>query len=144
MTQWVVTNGEGMDVFVESEDQLVDALGEMDGAARRSGELVVAVLAADIDAVDTPYLSLVVGGDESVLVYEAGVDGPESGFSAGSHTGDVAPVFARYGTGTTEFQRWMVVPKHAAMAAARELFRTGTRPTNVAWADFRSGEVRPV
>lgn len=135
MPGWTLTNGDGYDLPIESEDDLDRGLARVDDLARGEGRPRVAVLASDIDAEDAPYLSIGVGGDESVLVYEEG-DGEGGGYSKGARTGDRTAVTFAYGTGPTEYLAWMLIPKKDAFEAARQFYRTGAQPTNVEWDDI--------
>jgi hypothetical protein len=140
MARWAPVNGRGLDLFPQSDGELLDGIRQIEDAARRDGAQLVAILTSDIDAEEAPYLSLVLGGDESVLVFEPGDGSDLGGFSAGPQVGDTSPVDAAYGTGNAFYQRWMVIPRDAAVEAAREFFRTGARPTNVRWGDIQHDE----
>jgi hypothetical protein len=135
MSRWMLTNGNGYDLVIKSEDDLIRGLGEVDGLARDEGRPRVVVLASDIDAEDAPYLSIGVGADSSVLAYEEG-DGEGGGYSKGPRTGDKTSVTFAYGTAPTEFLAWMLIPKADAFEAARQFYRTGTQPTNIEWDDI--------
>jgi hypothetical protein len=128
---WALFDGRGNNFFPESERDLIAALEEVNAAARRDGVRVVATLSSDIDAEVAPYLTLVLGDDESVLTYDDGDNGPDSGISVGPNAGDTPELVAAYGTGHMEYQRWMVIPTKDAYAATQEFFRTGIRPTNI-------------
>ncbi|MEJ3748261.1 Imm1 family immunity protein [Actinomycetes bacterium KLBMP 9797] len=130
-----MTNGNGYDLPIGSEGDLIRGLAEVDKLARDEGRPRVVVLASDIDAGDAPYLSIGVGSDDSVLVYEAG-DGEGGGYSKGPRTGDRTPVTFAYGTAPTEYLAWMLIPKAVAFEAARQFHRTGAQPTNVEWDDI--------
>jgi hypothetical protein len=134
MAGWALTNGNGYDIFPASVDDLRRGLSEVDALARTEGRPRIAVLTSDSDAEDAPYLSIGVGSDDSVLIFEPGDDG-EGGYSKGSRDGDDSPVTFAYGTATTEYLAWMLIPQEAAFAAAVEFFRTGRRPTSVEWKD---------
>jgi hypothetical protein len=136
VARWELTNGRGLDFFPRCDDELLDGIRRIEDAARRDGVRLVAILTSDIEAEHAPYLSLVLGGDESVLVFETGDGGDLSGFSAGAQVADSSPFDAAYGTGDACYQGWMAIPRDCAVEAAREFFRTGTRPTNVRWGDI--------
>jgi hypothetical protein len=136
VTHWALTDGRGLNFSPMSEQELVEALRRIDAAARRDRIRVVAILTSDIDGEVAPYLSLVLGDDESVIVYETGDDGPEGGFSKGPYVGDKSPFPAVYGTGHAEYQRWMVVPSKDAYLAAQVFFRTSARPASAEWGDI--------
>jgi hypothetical protein len=101
VARWVLTNGIGYDLVIESVDDLVRGLAEVDELARNQRRGRVAVLAFDNDAVNTAYLSFGVGADDSVLVYEAGEG--DGGYSKGPRVGDTTSVTFAYGTGSTEY-----------------------------------------
>lgn len=136
MGRWALTNGNGYDAFPESVDGLRRGLLEVDALARIEGRPRVAVLSSDSDAEDVPYLSLGVGSDDSVVVFEPGNDEQEGGYSRGTRIGDDSPVTYAYGTASTEYLAWMLVPSDTAVAAAVEFFRTGKRPTSIEWGDL--------
>jgi hypothetical protein len=133
--RWTLTNGNGYDLPIGSEDDLIRGLAEVDKLAREEGRPRVVVLASEIDAEDAPYLSIGVGSDDSVLVYEEG-DGEGGGYSKGPRTGDRTPVTFAYGTAPTEYLAWMLIPKEDAFEAARQFHRTGAQPSNVEWDDI--------
>jgi hypothetical protein len=133
VTRWMLSNGAGFEVFPASPDDLVRGLVEIDLLARTAGQPRMAVLTADADAEDAPYLSIGLGGQDSVLVFEGGQQG---GYSKGARSGDDSPVFFAYGTGTGEYLGWMAVSKQQAFEAAQEFFRTGKQPSCVDWEDL--------
>jgi hypothetical protein len=130
----MLSNGNGRDVFPASEEELVRGLSEMDALARREGTPRLAVLTADADADDAPYLSIGLGSDDSVLVYEGSE--AQGGYSKGTRTDDNSAIFFAYGTGTSEFLGWMAVSKQQAFEAATEFFHTGKQPSCVEWVDL--------
>jgi hypothetical protein len=79
-------------------------------------------------------LSLVVGGDETVLGFNHGHGNPPYYASAGQATAD-EPVLTAYAglVHHTEFPRRWVVPMSTGRLAATEFLATGTRPTSVEW-----------
>src|SRR5256885_623750 len=91
VTRWMLSNGNGRDVFPASEEELVRGLTEMDAQARNEGKPRLAVLTADADADDAPYLSIGLGSDESVLVYEG--HEAQGGYSKGTRTDDNSTMF---------------------------------------------------
>jgi hypothetical protein len=135
VTRWALTNGNGYNAFPDSEDDLRRGLAELDVQARQESRPRIAVLTPDLDADDVPYLSVGLGSEDSVLVYED-PEGPDGGYSQGPRTGDDTPVTFAYGTGPTEYLNWMLIPKSTAIAAAVEFYRTGKRPTAVQWTDL--------
>jgi len=135
MASWMLTNGDGYDLLPASDDELRRGLAEVDALARGEGRPRVAVMTPDSDADDVPYLAIGVGSDESVLVFEQG-DEENGGYSKGIRAGDNTPITFAYGTSSTEYLAWMLIPKEAAYAAALEFFRTGQRPTSIEWGDI--------
>jgi len=81
-------------------------------------------------------LSLVVGGDETVLGFNHGHGSPPYYASAGGITSD-EPVLTAYAglVHHTEFPRHWVVPMSTGRRAATEFFSTGARPTSVEWVE---------
>jgi hypothetical protein len=55
-----------------------------------------------------PYLSIGVGADEGVLVYEQG-DDENGGYSKGTRAGDNTSVTFAYGTAPTGYLAWMPI-----------------------------------
>ncbi len=133
MVRPVLADGRGNDVIPASEEELVSALKRFDATFREEREPRIAVIQANPDNEDTPKLSIGLGADESTLVYD---EGDQGAYSQGPRTGDDTEVGYAYGDGYSEFLGWTLVSKDAAIAAAREFFRTGRRPTNVAWKDL--------
>jgi hypothetical protein len=134
MGRWMLTNGNGFDVFPESDDDLLRGLTEIDELARRDNRPRIAVLTSDAEAQRAPYLSIGLGAPDSVLVFEQG-DDEQGGYSRGPRVGDVSEVSFAYGTGSSEYLGWMLIAKQTAIAAAVEFFRTGKQPTSVDWDD---------
>jgi hypothetical protein len=135
MARWLLTNGNGYNIYPSTEQELLDGLAEIDQRARQEARPRVAVLTADADADDAPYLTIALGAEDSVLVYEAG-DDTTGGYSQGNRTGDTTEITYAYGTGTAEYQSWMLIPADAARQAAAEFFHTGQQPTNIVWGDL--------
>ena len=79
-------------------------------------------------------LSLVVGGEETVLGFNHGHGNPPYYASAGDAAAD-EPVLTAYAglVHHTEFPRRYVVPMSVGRRAAAEFLETGARPTSVAW-----------
>lgn len=134
--QRVLVDGRQYRSTPKSEQDLLDHLAAVDASARKDGEPLIATLYFDADADDTPFLSLALGADESLLVYSSGKWNDEDGFGKGPRTDDTTVVEFRYGTTVNEYLGWMLVPKQTAYAAAQEFFRTGQRPTVVEWGDL--------
>ena len=109
-------------------------LTDIDELAQRENRPRVAVLTSDADAEDAPYLTIGLGNADSVLVFEQG-DDEHGGYSRGSRVGDTSEFSFAFGTGSSEYLGWMLIPKQTAIAAALEFFHTGEQPTNVEWDD---------
>ena len=81
-------------------------------------------------------LTLALGSEESVLGFiDASCEPPY--FASKGEVEDVEPLFTFYVCSEhhTEVPRRNVVSTGAAREAAREFFRTGRRPENVAWEE---------
>ncbi|MBC6461072.1 Imm1 family immunity protein [Actinomadura sp. HBU206391] len=134
--RWGLTDERGLDFSPESEDELVHGLDEIDRAARRDRNPVIALLDSAIDVEGAPYMYLVLGGDDSFIEYETGDEGGERVVGRGPHEGDESTTLARHGAhGFVRYPRWMAIRRDAAYAAAREFYRTRARPTCVEWRD---------
>lgn len=83
------------------------------------------------------HLSLVVGGDETVLGFNYGHGDPPYYASEGASEGD-EPVLTAYVNleHHTEFPRRWVVPMELGARAAAEFLATGERPTAVKWVEL--------
>jgi hypothetical protein len=136
MPQRVLVDGLNYRSSPQTEQELLHDLADIDERARKDAEPLIATLYFDADGDDTPFLSLALGTDESLLVYSSGGRNDESGFSRGARADDDTVVEYRYGTAINEYLGWMLIPKAAAYAAAEEFFRTGRQPTNVEWGDL--------
>jgi hypothetical protein len=134
--EWSLVDGCGYELEPRSEQELVRALKKIDALAKKRAEPLVATLYAPIAAEEPPWLSIGLGADESVLVHADGDFSGEGGYSKGTRIGDETEVAFRYGTTFTEYQAWMLIPKQAAIAACCEFYRTGVRPTCVAWQEL--------
>jgi hypothetical protein len=83
------------------------------------------------------HLSLVVGGDETVLGFNYGHGDPPYYASDGADEG-AEPVLTAY-VGVehhTEFPRRWVVPMKMGIRAAAEFLATGERPTGIKWVEL--------
>jgi hypothetical protein len=135
--RWGLTDERGLDFTPDSEDDLVHGMDEIDRAARRDGNRVAVLLASRIDVEGTPYMWLVLGGDESVLEFDTGVRGGRRALSEGPRAGEESTILVRHGAyGFAAYPGWTAIPRDAAYAAAREFYRTETRPTCVEWGDM--------
>ncbi len=99
----VLVDGRAYRSSPRSEDELVQSLTEVDERARKDGEPLIATLYLDAGGDDTPFLSVGLGANESLLVYSSGKRNQESGFSKGPRA-DMRPrssfVTARRSTST--------------------------------------------
>jgi hypothetical protein len=136
VSERVLVDGRGYEVTPGSEEELVRGLSEIDAAARKRGQPVIATLYANGTDEDPPSLGIGLGGDDSVLVYSAGNWSGEGGFSKGTRTGDTSEVQFGYGTAINPYLGWMLIPAQTAIAAAIEFFHTGEQPTSVVWGDL--------
>jgi hypothetical protein len=133
MPERVLVDGLGFELTPTTEEDLLRGLTEIDAAARKRGQPVLATLYANATDEAPPSLGIGLGTDDSVLVYDAGNWSGEGGFSKGLRTGDTTEVGFRYGTAVNEYLGWMLIPKETAYTAAAEFFRTGQRPTTIEW-----------
>ena len=114
---------------VEDLDALIDESG---AEARRLGRLNVITMAAP----NGDGLSLVVGGDETVVAFSYGHGDPPYYASAGASQEDHPVLTAFLGLEHhTEFPRREVLPISAGRQAAREFMLTGRRPASVQWEE---------
>jgi hypothetical protein len=100
--------------------------------ARAKGKLNIVVLGAP----NRDWLSLVVGGDETVVGFNYGHGNPPYYASVGKDQTD-EPVFTAF-MGLehhTEFPRRWVVPDAVGRQAAREFLLTGERPSSLQWVE---------
>jgi hypothetical protein len=132
----VLVNGIGRRLRPASEEAMVRGLLRLDAQARAKGAPRIIQLLANSDDEDPPALSLGLGGEDCVLVFNEGDWSGEGGFSKGPHRGDKGEVCFAYGDSHSFYQRWMLVDRDTAIAAAREFYRTGRRPKNVRWKDL--------
>lgn len=136
MPDRVLVDGRDHRSHLQTEDELAQQLADIDTAAQRDGQPLIATLYYDADADDPPFLSIGLGAVDSILIHTSGLANNESGFSRGPRDGDTTEVLYRYGTTINAYQRWMLIDKHVAINAAKEFFRTGRRPTDIQWADI--------
>ena len=133
MSQPLLADGRGYDIFPATEEELVNGLMDMDALFRKEGEPRLAVLFFEYKKQDTPRLSIGLGADEAVLGFDTGDLNDTGALSKGPREGDDTEVGFAYGDGYSEFYASSLVPKDAAIAAAREFLRTGLRPANLNW-----------
>jgi hypothetical protein len=134
--QRVLVDGIGYQLRPSSEEELVRGVMELDARTRAEhNPRIVEILATD-GGEDPPALSIGVGGQEYVLVFNEGNLSGEGGYSKGPHDGDSTEISFAYGDSDSFYERWMLVDRDTAVNAAREFYRTGRRPANVRWEDF--------
>ena len=133
MARPMIADGRGHDIFPASDEQLLDELRRLDSEFRAEGEPRIAVIYGDAGADVTPKLSIGLGADQATVCYDHGLS---SAYSRGSRRDDESEIGYEYGDGYSEFPSWTLVSKEDALAAAREFFRTGRRPTNLDWVDL--------
>ena len=108
------------------------ALDEASHEARSKGKLNIVVLGAP----NRDWLSLVVGGEETVVGFNYGHGNPPYFASAGATETDEPVLTAFMGLEHhTEFPRRWVVPDAAGRQAAREFLLTGERPSSLQWVE---------
>ena len=120
------------EVILSDVDALDAVLDEASHEARASGKLNIVVLAAP----NRDWLSLVVGGEETVVGFNFGHGNPPYYASSGtSHTDE--PVFTAFMglAHHTEFPRRWVVPDAVGRQAAREFLLSGEKPSSVKWVE---------
>jgi hypothetical protein len=132
MARPMIADGRGHDVFPASEEELLDELRRLDGQFRAEREPRIAVIYAEPEAKVTQKLSIGLGADQAMVCYDHGLS---SAYSRGRRRSEKEIGYA-YGDGYSEFPKWTLVSKEEAFAAALEFFRTGHRPTNLAWVDL--------
>ena len=117
---------------VTTEDDVSRLLLETASEARKIGRLNVIHLHAQ----NGNKISLVVGGDETVVGFIYGHGKPPYLVSLGEST-EVAPVLTAYVALAhhTEFPRKWVVSSAVGARAAVEFFRTGDLPRSIRWVE---------
>lgn len=119
-------------VRVASSDELDRVLQSAGDEARTRGRLNIIVL----EAPNGNELGMVVGGDETVLVFTYGHRNPPYCASRGPAI-DARPVMTCY-VGLvhhTEFPRTYVIPYATGLAAAHAFAGSGALPSSVAWIE---------
>ena len=120
------------DLIVNSEAVLDATLDEASAEARAAGKLNIVLLTAP----NRDWLSIVVGGEETVVGYNYGHGDPPYYVSAGQAQTDDPVMTAYVGLEHhTEFPRRWVVAVAAGRQAAREFLATGKRPESIEWAE---------
>ena len=117
---------------VASEADLKRVLSEASSEARELGKLNL----VQLHAPNGNEVSLVVGGDETVVGFRYGSGDPPYLASRGDSTDD-EPLLTAYVALShhTEFSRKWVVPSHLGEAAAVEFLRTGDLPRSISWVE---------
>jgi len=120
----------GPERVLKSVAELEETLSDAASQAQAASLLNVVLLHAP----NGDQLSLVVGGDETVLGFNHGHGNPPYYASAGEAKSD-GPVLTAYAglKHHTEFPRRWAVPMSMGRRAATEFLATGTRPTSVEW-----------
>jgi len=114
---------------VEALDATLD---EASSEARAVGRLNIVLLSAP----NGDWLSLVVGGDETVVGFNFGHGDPPYYTSVGGAQTDDPVLTAYVGLEHhTEFSRRWVVRTDAGRQAAREFLVTGERPNSLVWEE---------
>jgi immunity protein Imm1 of predicted polymorphic toxin system len=128
----VIVDQDREPVGVTTAAELEHAVGFASEEARMRGMLNVIY----IEAPNGDALSLVVGGDETVLGFTCGHGDPPSYESRGP-VADDRPLLTAYVSlkHHTEFPRRCVIPMQMGMSAAKEFVETGSLPTCVSWAE---------
>ena len=124
---------DGMEDFVVNSPAELERTLELAALqAQAAGKLnVIFLRAANGDS-----LSMVVGGDETVLGFNYGPGTPPYYASAGNVNADEPVLAAFVGLADrTEFQRRHVIPMDNGRKAAAEFLHTGSRPSGVAWVE---------
>jgi hypothetical protein len=118
---------------VNSISELDQALQDASSQARSAGLLNIIFLYAPND----DHLSLVVGGDETVVGFNYGHGDPPYCASKGETDAD-DPVLTAYVSleHHTEFPRRWVVPMELGHRAAVEFLTSGERPRAIRWAEL--------
>jgi immunity protein Imm1 of predicted polymorphic toxin system len=120
------------ELILSDVSSLDQALDKASVEARAKGKLNIVVLGAP----NRDWLSLVVGGAETVVGFNYGHGNPPYYASVGKSEAD-EPVFTAF-MGLehhTEFPRRWVVPDAAGRQAAREFLLTGERPPSLQWVE---------
>jgi hypothetical protein len=120
------------ELIVNSEAVLDAALDEASAEARAAGKLNIVLLTAP----NLDWLSIVVGGEETVVGYNYGHGDPPYYVSAGEAQTDDPVMTAYVGLQHhTEFPRRWVVASCVGRRAAREFLATGKRPECIGWTE---------
>ncbi len=117
---------------VETSEALDGLLSAASAEAHSAGLLNVIYLYGP----NNDQISMVVGGDETVVGFNYGHGNPPYYASKGADERD-HPVLTAYVSlkHHTEFPRRWVVPAEAGRRAASEFLTTGARPTSLQWVE---------
>jgi Immunity protein Imm1 len=119
--------------IINSVEALDATLDEASSEARAVGRLNIVLLSAP----NRDWLSLVVGGNETVVSFNCGHGDPPYYASVGVAYTDAPGLTAYVGLEHhTEFSRRWVVPTDAGRQAAREFLVTGERPNSLVWEEL--------
>ena len=133
MARPMIADGRGHDVIPASEEELLDELRRLDDEFRAERKPRIVTIYSDPGADVTPKLWIGLGrADQATVAYQYELSGASS---RGRRRNDEREIGYEYGDGYSEFARWTLVSKEDALAAAREFFQTGRRPTNLDWVD---------
>ena len=132
MTALIVTNELTSAIRVTTADEL-DAVLQSATEESHAREMLNVIF---IEGKDGNTISMVVGDDETVLVFTYGHGNPPYYESRGSIVAD-DPVFTCYISFLhhTEFSRRCVIPVAQGQRAVHEFFETGALPSLVTWAE---------
>jgi len=122
-------------VWGESGTVPVDSIDDLD---RRLAELAKEAKSrpfiAELIATNGNCVSMGLGREESVLSWVQASKDPPYYASKGNPKAEGTIVFF-YGGDWSDFPRWSTVSATDALAAMREFFETGERPTTVEWEE---------
>ena len=120
------------ETMVRTVRELEEALSHASFGAKQAGLFNIVTLTAP----NGDWMSLVVGGDETVVSYNHGHGDPPYYASLREADSD-DPAFTAFVSlkHHTEFPRRWVVPMSSGWQAAAEFLETGRRPTNLRWVE---------
>jgi Immunity protein Imm1 len=121
------------EVVLKTAEALDAVLDEASAEAQAKGRLNIVLLSAP----NRDWLSLVVGGDETVVSFNFGHGDPPYYASVGDAQTNELVLTAFVGLEHhTEFPRRWVIPTVAGRQAAREFLATGERPNSLRWEEL--------
>lgn len=127
----LVTAQEGATVPARSRQELADLLAAAGRLAKSREMLSIVTLESEVGAT----FSIVVGGDETVLAFEASFDPPYFVSKGASDEDEPCLECFVHFEHHTEFYRNEVIPFNVGEQAAYEFLETGTRPECVQWQE---------